>query len=191
MERNPTFWGPAPTVDRVDYRVYTNQEAMIQALKNGEIDIADGLHALAHQLGLEHPEHHGPEGGLGLVAEPRVQLRWPEPRRAPAAGAARHHRAQGHRDGDRQERDRQQGLRGRRDHRRYDRAPGIRVLAPGHPRRSGASLRPGGRQHDAGRRRLPRHERRRGAGGPCHRRDRSSCRCPPPRTPPARSRRAS
>jgi peptide/nickel transport system substrate-binding protein len=43
MERNPNFWGPAPTVDRVDYRVYTNQEAMIQALKNGEIDIADGL----------------------------------------------------------------------------------------------------------------------------------------------------
>ena len=43
MDRNPNFWGPAPTVDRVDYRVYTNQEAMIQALKNGEIDIADGL----------------------------------------------------------------------------------------------------------------------------------------------------
>ena len=43
LSRNPNFWGPEPTVDRVDYRVYTNQEAMIQALKNGEIDIADGL----------------------------------------------------------------------------------------------------------------------------------------------------
>jgi len=43
MDRNPNFWGPEPTVDRVDYRVYTNQEAMIQALKNNEIDIADGL----------------------------------------------------------------------------------------------------------------------------------------------------
>ena len=43
MDRNPNFWGPAPTVDRVVYRIYTNQEAMIQALKNNEIDIADGL----------------------------------------------------------------------------------------------------------------------------------------------------
>ena len=43
MDRNPNFWGPEPTVDRVDYRVYTNQEAMVQALKNNEIDIADGL----------------------------------------------------------------------------------------------------------------------------------------------------
>ncbi len=43
MDRNPYFRGPAPAVDRIDYRVYTNQEAMIQALKNGEIDMADGL----------------------------------------------------------------------------------------------------------------------------------------------------
>ena len=43
MDRNPYFRGPQPTVDRLEYRLYTNQEAMIQALKNGEIDIADGL----------------------------------------------------------------------------------------------------------------------------------------------------
>ncbi len=43
MSRNPYFWGQAPIIDQLDYRVYTNQEAMIQALKNGEIDIADGL----------------------------------------------------------------------------------------------------------------------------------------------------
>ena len=43
LTKNPYFRGPEPTVDRIDYRVYTNQEAMVQALKNGEIDIADGL----------------------------------------------------------------------------------------------------------------------------------------------------
>jgi peptide/nickel transport system substrate-binding protein len=43
MVRNPYFWGPEPTVDEVQYRIYTNQEALVQALRNGEVDIADGL----------------------------------------------------------------------------------------------------------------------------------------------------
>ena len=43
MERNPYFWGEEPTVDRIDFRVYSNQEAMTQALRNGEIDFADGI----------------------------------------------------------------------------------------------------------------------------------------------------
>jgi peptide/nickel transport system substrate-binding protein len=43
MDRNPNFRGPAPVLDQLDYRLYTNQEAMVQALKNGEIDVADGL----------------------------------------------------------------------------------------------------------------------------------------------------
>lgn len=43
MERNPYYWGEEPEVDRIEYRLYSNQEAMIQALSNGEIDFADGL----------------------------------------------------------------------------------------------------------------------------------------------------
>jgi peptide/nickel transport system substrate-binding protein len=43
MERNPHFWGERPAVDRIEYRVFDNQEAMVQALKNGEIDIADAI----------------------------------------------------------------------------------------------------------------------------------------------------
>jgi peptide/nickel transport system substrate-binding protein len=43
MDRNPYYWGPTPTLNRIEYRVYTNQESMIQALKNGEIDALDGL----------------------------------------------------------------------------------------------------------------------------------------------------
>ena len=30
-------------IDGIEYRLYSNQEAMVQALKNGEIDIADGV----------------------------------------------------------------------------------------------------------------------------------------------------
>ncbi|MGZ8566398.1 MAG: ABC transporter substrate-binding protein [Actinomycetota bacterium] len=43
MERNPYYWGPEPAVDRIEYRYYSNQEAMVQALRNGEIDIANDI----------------------------------------------------------------------------------------------------------------------------------------------------
>ncbi len=43
MEKNPNYWGEAPNVDRIEFRVYSNQEAMTQALRNGEIDFADGI----------------------------------------------------------------------------------------------------------------------------------------------------
>ncbi len=43
MDRNPEYWGTQPTVDRIEFRLYSNQEAMIQALRNGEIDFADGI----------------------------------------------------------------------------------------------------------------------------------------------------
>jgi peptide/nickel transport system substrate-binding protein len=43
MERNPYYWGARPTLDRIDFRLYTNNEAMVQALRNGEIDFADGI----------------------------------------------------------------------------------------------------------------------------------------------------
>ncbi len=56
MERNPAFWGDEPVVDRLDFRLYSNQEAMTQALRQGEIDFADGLQpALVNSLeGLEN-----------------------------------------------------------------------------------------------------------------------------------------
>jgi peptide/nickel transport system substrate-binding protein len=55
MERNPYFWGPEPVVDRIEYRVFDNQEAMVQALKNGEIDFADALQPSVFQT-LEEAE---------------------------------------------------------------------------------------------------------------------------------------
>lgn len=43
MERNPHYWGEEPVVDRIEFRLYSSQEGMIQALRNGEIDFADGI----------------------------------------------------------------------------------------------------------------------------------------------------
>lgn len=41
--RNPNFAGPKPAFDTVVFQLYTNQDAMVQALKNGQIDIADAI----------------------------------------------------------------------------------------------------------------------------------------------------
>ncbi len=41
--RNPNYWGTAPAYDKIVYQLYTNQDALVQALKNGQVDIADAL----------------------------------------------------------------------------------------------------------------------------------------------------
>jgi peptide/nickel transport system substrate-binding protein len=43
LSANKSYWGGAPKIDEVVYRVFNNADAMIQALKKGEIDFADGL----------------------------------------------------------------------------------------------------------------------------------------------------
>jgi peptide/nickel transport system substrate-binding protein len=60
MEKNPYYWGDEPAVDRIEFSLYTNQEAMIQALRNGEIDFADGIEpGLVDSVeGLENIEVH-------------------------------------------------------------------------------------------------------------------------------------
>jgi peptide/nickel transport system substrate-binding protein len=45
LEKNPDYWGGTPTIDEVVFRVYDNQEAMVLALKTGEIDFAEGIKA--------------------------------------------------------------------------------------------------------------------------------------------------
>ncbi len=41
---NPNYWGPKPaSLDEIVYTFYSSQEAMVQALKSGEIDYAYGL----------------------------------------------------------------------------------------------------------------------------------------------------
>ena len=43
MSANKEYWGGAPIIDEVIFRVFDNQEAMVQALKTGEIDAAEAI----------------------------------------------------------------------------------------------------------------------------------------------------
>jgi peptide/nickel transport system substrate-binding protein len=46
FEVNPNYWGGQPAaIDEVNIRVFGNQEAMVQALKAGQIDFAEGITA--------------------------------------------------------------------------------------------------------------------------------------------------
>lgn len=42
---NKDYWAGAPTIDEVVLRVFNNTDALIQAMKNGEVDFADGVDA--------------------------------------------------------------------------------------------------------------------------------------------------
>jgi peptide/nickel transport system substrate-binding protein len=45
LSANKSYWGGAPKIDEVVFRVFNNADAMIQALRKGEIDFADELDA--------------------------------------------------------------------------------------------------------------------------------------------------
>lgn len=40
LDKNPYYWGEEPAYDQIRYQLFTNQDAMVQALENGEIDVA-------------------------------------------------------------------------------------------------------------------------------------------------------
>ena len=43
MEANPNYWAGEPAIDRVIFRVFTNADAMVAALEQGEIDAAHNI----------------------------------------------------------------------------------------------------------------------------------------------------
>jgi peptide/nickel transport system substrate-binding protein len=43
LEANKDYWGEVPKIDEIVFRVFNNDEAMVQALKTGEIDFAEAL----------------------------------------------------------------------------------------------------------------------------------------------------
>ncbi len=45
LRANTEYWDGAPKIDELVFRVYSNADALAQALKTGEVDIADGLDA--------------------------------------------------------------------------------------------------------------------------------------------------
>jgi peptide/nickel transport system substrate-binding protein len=42
-EANKNYWGGAPTIDEIQYKVFDSQEAMVQALRSGQVDFVDNL----------------------------------------------------------------------------------------------------------------------------------------------------
>lgn len=47
LQANPAYWGGKPAIDEVVFRLFNNGDAMVAALKQGEIDAAHGVPAQA------------------------------------------------------------------------------------------------------------------------------------------------
>jgi peptide/nickel transport system substrate-binding protein len=45
LRANKSYWGGAPKIDELVFRVFNNKDAMIQALRKGEVDFADDVDA--------------------------------------------------------------------------------------------------------------------------------------------------
>ena len=80
MNANPNYWQGEPAIDRVVFRVFTNEDAMVAALEKGEIDAAhsvpnssfealgntEGIEAIfGSQGGFTELSMNGMAGGLG------------------------------------------------------------------------------------------------------------------------------
>jgi peptide/nickel transport system substrate-binding protein len=55
LEANPDYWGGAPKIDEFVFRVFQNEDAMIEALKQGEIDFADNITANLFESIVDEP----------------------------------------------------------------------------------------------------------------------------------------
>jgi peptide/nickel transport system substrate-binding protein len=55
LEANEDYWQGAPQIDEFVFRVFQNEEAMVQALKQGEIDFADDMSASAFDSAADDP----------------------------------------------------------------------------------------------------------------------------------------
>jgi len=47
MERNDSYWGPKPYIDGFGIQIYGNEDAMVTALKNGDLDGIEGVPSTA------------------------------------------------------------------------------------------------------------------------------------------------
>jgi peptide/nickel transport system substrate-binding protein len=56
LEANPDYWQGAPHIDEFVFRVFQNEDAMIEALKQGEIDFADDISANLFDSIVEEPD---------------------------------------------------------------------------------------------------------------------------------------
>ena len=75
FEANPDYWGGAPHIDEVVFRVYKNDGPAVQALIKGEIDFVEDITALAGQGLQGQAGHHRPQRQLARLRRDRLQHR--------------------------------------------------------------------------------------------------------------------
>ena len=68
FEANPDYWGGAPHVDEVVYRVYKSEDPAVQALIKGEIDFVAGISALQVRGAPGRGGHHRPQRRLARAS---------------------------------------------------------------------------------------------------------------------------
>ena len=93
FQRNPNFYGPQASVDVVGLQYFTNQDALLEAFKSGDLDLIDdvpptAVSRAAEGLALQRHDHAGRRGArLHLQLEPEEDEapRAPEPEGAPGA----------------------------------------------------------------------------------------------------------
>jgi peptide/nickel transport system substrate-binding protein len=69
FKANPNYYGGKPAVDRVVLRVFDNPDAMVAALKRGEIDAAEDIPGTAFHLLQKDPNLETVQGNQGAMDE--------------------------------------------------------------------------------------------------------------------------
>ena len=82
LQANPNYWGGKPAVDEVIFRLFNNRDAMVAALKQGEIDAAHDVPSNAFK-DLESTDGivtvQGQQGGFNELADQRQETALAKP----------------------------------------------------------------------------------------------------------------
>jgi peptide/nickel transport system substrate-binding protein len=69
MVANPNYWGGEPVIDQVVFRIFTNPDAMVAALKQGEIDVAHEIPSASFEELQNDPDIVAVDGRQGGFTE--------------------------------------------------------------------------------------------------------------------------
>ena len=75
FETNPDYWGGAPHVDEVVFRVFKAEDPMVQALIKGEVDFVHDITPLQVKALKGRDGHHRDQRRLAVLRGDRLQHR--------------------------------------------------------------------------------------------------------------------
>ena len=75
MNANPNYWGGKPAIDEVVFRLFNNADAMVAALKTGEIDAAFQVPSESFESCFEGEERRCAPGRAGRLRRDQRQRR--------------------------------------------------------------------------------------------------------------------